>query len=78
MWEAIVTKLENMSAYSMIFLLTHFPPPFSRVIIRVSLYDTTCEKILNGSIGCCVCPVTSENKKILSSNQWRFFFFFFF
>ena len=50
----------------MIFLLSHSPPLFQEgVIMRVSftMYDTTCERILNGSIGCCVCPVTSDNKK---------------
>ena len=67
-----------MSDYGMIFLLTHFPPPFSRRSdyehVSFMMYDTTCEGILNGSIGCCVCATVTSEKKILCSNQWKGFF----
>ena len=41
------------------------------------MYDTTCEGILNGSIGCCVCVHSYQWEKILSSNQWEEKYFYF-
>ena len=43
--------------------------------VSFMMYDTTCERILNGSIGCCVCPVTSENKKFSVVTNGDFLFF---
>ena len=56
-----------MSGYGMIFYLPTFLPLFQEgVIMCVSftIYDTTCEGILNGSIGCFVgaqLPVRTKN-----------------
>ena len=37
----MLTSWDNMSDYGMIYLLTHFPPPFSRSDYAHKFYDMT-------------------------------------